>query len=82
MADSIKNRVPHVDALVPAELARVMLAPAVLSNQIAPYVAVMAFGFLIGVFGHVIHSRMLIVTGIIIVGVLSTYVVFGLAKLY
>ena len=42
----------------------------------------MGLGFLIGVTGHVIHSRMLIITGIVIVGGLSVYVVFGLAKIY
>ncbi len=58
------------------------LIPAALSTKIAPYAAVMGFGFLIGVYGHVIHSRLLIVTGIIIVGALSVYIVFGLAKIY
>ena len=42
----------------------------------------MAFGFVLGVFGHVIRSRMLIITGIVIVGGLSIYIVFGLAKIY
>jgi hypothetical protein len=59
-----------------------LLVPAALSNQIGPYAAVMGFGFLIGVFGHVIHSRPLILTGIIIVSALSIYIVFGLAKIY
>ena len=63
-------------------LSPALLVPAVLSNSVAPYAAVMGFGFLVGVFGHVIHSRLLIITGIIIVGALSIYVVFGLAKIY
>lgn len=72
-----------MSALVPAALvARIGLAPAALTTQIGPYAAVMAFGFLIGVFGHVIRSRLLIVTGIVIVGALSAYIVFGLAKIY
>jgi len=66
-----------VSGLVPG-----LLVPAALSNSIAPYAAVMGFGFLIGVAGHVIHSRLLIITGIVIVGVLSAYIVFGLAKIY
>jgi hypothetical protein len=41
----------------------------------------MAVGFLIGVFGHVIKSRPLILMGILIVGGVSGYVAFGLAKL-
>ena len=63
-------------------LASTLLAPAALSTSIAPYAAVMGAGFLIGIAGHVIHSRMLIITGIVIVGALSVYVVFGLAKIY
>lgn len=58
------------------------MAPAALTTNIAPYAAVMAFGFLVGVFGHVIHSRLLIITGIVVVGALSVYIVFGLAKIY
>ena len=42
--------------------------------------AAMGVGFLIGVFGHVIKSRLLILTGIAIVGAASAYVAFGLAK--
>jgi hypothetical protein len=59
-----------------------LLLPAALSNQIGPYAAVMGFGFVVGVFGHIIHSRMLIITGIIVVGGMSVYIVFGLAKIY
>jgi hypothetical protein len=32
-----------------------------------------ALGFLIGVYGHVIRSRTLIITGIIVVGAVSAY---------
>ena len=71
-----------MDVLAPAELVRTLLAPAAAATGIGPYAAVMGFGFLIGVFGHVIRSRMLILTGILIVGALSVYVVFGLAKIY
>jgi hypothetical protein len=58
------------------------MVPAALTTKIGPYAAVMAFGFLVGVFGHVIRSRMLIITGIVVVGALSAYIVFGLAKIY
>ena len=72
-----------MSALVPVTFAaRMVIAPAALSNSIGPYAAVMGFGFLVGIFGHVIHSRLLIVTGIIVVGALSAYIVFGLAKIY
>jgi hypothetical protein len=59
-----------------------LLVPAALSTKVGPYAAVMGFGFVVGVFGHIIHSRMLIITGIAIVGALSVYIVFGLAKIY
>jgi hypothetical protein len=41
----------------------------------------MAVGFLIGVFGHVIKSRALILTGILIVGVVSAFIAFAVAKI-
>lgn len=63
-------------------LASALLAPAALSTSIVPYAAVMGVGFVIGVAGHVTRSRMLIITGIVIVGGLSVYIVFGLAKIY
>jgi hypothetical protein len=40
----------------------------------------MAVGFLIGVFGHINKSRPLIIAGILIVGVVSAYIAFGVAK--
>jgi hypothetical protein len=51
------------------------------STSIGPYAAVMGFGFVIGVFGHVIHSRTLILTGIAIVGGMSAYFAFVVGKL-
>lgn len=51
------------------------------SGRVGPYAAVMAFGFIIGVFGHIIRSRMLIVTGIVIVGALSAYFAFVVGRL-
>jgi hypothetical protein len=41
----------------------------------------MAAGFLIGIAGHVIRSRMLILTGILIVGAVSAIFAFGVGKL-
>lgn|GEM_PF-2141346 len=51
------------------------------TTRIGPYAAVMALGFLIGVAGHVIRSRLLIVTGILIVGAVSGYFAFVVGKL-
>lgn len=52
-----------------------------LSTGVGPFAAVMAVGFLVGVYGHVIRSRTLIVTGIVIVGGVSAYFAFVLGKL-
>ena len=41
---------------------------------------VMAVGLLIGVFGHIIHSRLLIITGIVVIGVVSVYFAVFVAK--
>ena len=51
------------------------------ASSIGPYAAVMGFGFLVGVIGHVIHSRTLILTGILIVGLVSAYFAFVVGKL-
>ena len=39
--------------------------------------AVMVFGLVIGVFGHIISSRTLILTSILIIGGVSAYFAFG-----
>jgi hypothetical protein len=49
-------------------------------SSVGPYAAVMGFGFLVGVYGHVIKSRLLILTGILMVGGISAYFVFFVAK--
>ncbi len=54
---------------------------AALSRNIGPYVAVIAFGFAVGAYGHVIKSRTLIVTGILVVGLVSGYFAFVVGKL-
>lgn len=54
---------------------------AAVSSKVGPYAAVMGFGFLIGVFGHVIKSRPLILTGIALVGLVSAYFAFFVAKI-
>jgi hypothetical protein len=40
-------------------------------------IAVLIFGLVVGVFGHVISSRTLILTGILIIGGVSAYFAFG-----
>lgn len=42
-------------------------------SQLHAFVAALVFGLLVGVFGHVIRSRTLIVTGILIIGLVSAY---------
>jgi hypothetical protein len=51
----------------------VVLLLASQQSQLHAFVAVMIFGLVIGVFGHVIHSRTLILTGILIIGLTSGY---------
>lgn len=55
-----------------------LLATAVRSSHLGLFAGVIALGFLIGVYGHVIKSRTLIITGIIVIGFVSAYYVFAL----
>jgi hypothetical protein len=50
------------------------------ATNLTPYAIAMGAGFLIGVYGHVIKSRTLILTGILIVGLVSAYFAFVVAK--
>jgi hypothetical protein len=59
----------------------VLLTPAALPTNIGPYAALMAAGFVIGVAGHIIRSRTLIVAGILIVGAVSVIVAFVIGRL-
>jgi hypothetical protein len=59
----------------------VILVPAALPTSVAPYAALIAVGFVIGIAGHVIRSRTLILTGIVIVGAVSVIVAFVVGKL-
>ena len=54
------------------------LAVAVRNSHLGLFAAAIALGFVIGVFGHIIRSRPLIITGIIIIGAVSGYYVFAL----
>jgi NaMN:DMB phosphoribosyltransferase len=51
----------------------VLLAPATVANHLGTFVIVLVFGFLIGVAGHIIHSRTLVITGIIVIAAVSIY---------
>lgn len=47
-------------------------------GQLGAFVVVLVFGLLVGVFGHIISSRALILTGILIIGLVSAYFSFVL----
>jgi F0F1-type ATP synthase assembly protein I len=51
----------------------VVLLLASQQSQLHAFVAVLIVGLVIGVFGHMIHSRTLILTGILIIGLTSGY---------
>jgi hypothetical protein len=46
------------------------------SAHLGVYAAVLGFGLLIGVIGHIVRSRTLIVTGILVIGFVSAYFSF------
>jgi hypothetical protein len=55
-----------------------MLVLAVQSSHLGVFTAVLALGLVIGVFGHIIKSRTLIITGILVIGLVSAYFSFVL----
>jgi hypothetical protein len=57
------------------------LVPAALPSSVGPYIAIVAVGFAIGVIGHLSRSRVLILTGILIVGAVAVIFGFGVGKL-
>ena len=56
------------------------LVLAAVTDKLGPYAIVMGVGFLIGVYGHVIKSKTLILIGIAMVGFISAYFTFFVAK--
>ena len=44
-------------------------------------IVVLVFGLIIGVFGHIINSKTLILTAILIIGGVSAYFAFGYSHL-
>jgi hypothetical protein len=59
----------------------VILVPAALPTSTGPYAVAMGVGFLIGIYGHLAKSRALILTGILIVGLISAIFAFVVGKL-
>jgi hypothetical protein len=58
-----------------------MLLLASAPSTLAPYALALAVGFVIGIAGHITRSKLLIVTGILIVGATSVYFAFVVGKL-
>jgi hypothetical protein len=54
----------------------VVLLLASQQSQLTAFIAVLIFGLVVGVFGHIIHSRALILTGILLIGLVSVYFSF------
>ena len=55
-----------------------ILVFAVQSNHLGVVIALLAFGLALGVVGHITHSRLLILTGILVIGLVSAYFSFVL----
>jgi hypothetical protein len=55
-----------------------ILVLAVQSSHFGVIIALLSVGLAIAVFGHVIRSRTLIITGILVIGVVSAYFSFVL----
>lgn len=54
------------------------LVPAVASSHLGLFTALLVLGLLIGIFGHIIKSRTLIIIGILVIGAVSAYFSFVL----
>lgn len=50
------------------------------SSGLDAFSAVMVVGLLVGVFGHIIKSRLLIIMGILLIGFVSVYFAVFVAK--
>jgi hypothetical protein len=56
----------------------VILVLASQQSQLHAFVAVLVFGLLVAVVGHISHSRTLILTGLLVIGLASAYFSFVL----
>jgi hypothetical protein len=52
------------------------LATTINNSHLGVFVAAIALGFVIGIFGHIIKSRPMIIFGILVIGSLSMVYVF------
>jgi hypothetical protein len=59
-------------------LAAGMIVVASQASHLTLFEIALGFGLLIGVFGHIIKSRALVITGILLIGALSAYFSFVL----
>jgi hypothetical protein len=61
-----------------------MLAPVVIfvaaaqASHLTLFTIALIFGFVVGIFGHIIRSRTLIITAILLIGLISAYFSFVL----
>jgi prepilin signal peptidase PulO-like enzyme (type II secretory pathway) len=55
-----------------------MLVLAAAGSHLGVFVGVLVFGLLVGVLGHIVQSRWLILTGILVIGLVSAYFSFVL----
>ncbi|HLJ03519.1 MAG TPA: hypothetical protein VKT31_08765 [Solirubrobacteraceae bacterium] len=44
--------------------------------RLGVFAGLVAFGFVIGVIGHVLRSRTMVITGIVVIGVVTAYFTF------
>jgi F0F1-type ATP synthase assembly protein I len=56
----------------------IALIVATASSHLGLFTAVLALGLVIGVLGHIIHSKPLIIAGILVIGLVSAYFSFVL----
>ncbi len=55
-----------------------ILVLATQQSQLGTFVVLLVLGLLVGVYGHLIKSRGLIITGILVIGLVSAYFSFVL----
>ena len=55
-----------------------MLLLAAGGSHLGVFTALLAFGVIVGVVGHIVKSRTLIITGILVIGLVSAYFSFVL----
>lgn len=50
-----------------------LLALAVRASHLGAFAALVAFGFVLGIAGHVVRSRTMVLTGILVIGMVTAY---------